>query len=108
MDFHCFTGKSDDAFNKKLLFVIRVSEDNDIEPFRFAEYISKPVSENTVSGHDRILHRTGRNFRIYKTKRLTQRAMITAIASVSIQWKSSFLSEGSCSGSSDSCFWSKH
>lgn len=50
MDFHCFTGKSDDAFNKKLLFVIRVSEDNDIEPFRFAEYISKPVSENTVSG----------------------------------------------------------
>ena len=68
MDFHCFTGKSDDAFNKKLLFVIRVSEDNDIEPFRFAEYISKPVSENTVSGHDRILHRTGRNFRIYKDK----------------------------------------
>ena len=34
-----------------------------------------------------------------RTKRLTQRAMITAIASVSIQWKSSFLSEGSCSGS---------
>ena len=42
-----------------------------------------------------------------RTKRLTQRAMITAIASVSIQWKSSFLSEGSCSGSSDSCFWVK-
>ena len=45
-----------------------IGEDNDIEPFRFAKYINKPVSENTVSGHDRILHRTGRNFRIYKDK----------------------------------------
>ena len=55
-DLYRFTRKSDQSFNKKLAFIIRIFEDNDIEPFGVAEFVCKPVPEYPVACHDRVFH----------------------------------------------------
>ena len=48
--------QSDDALDKLLLLVVRIIENNDVIPLRIALYISKAVTEDLVSGHNRVFH----------------------------------------------------
>ena len=69
-DLNFFPGKPDDTFDKQLAFIIRILKDNDIKSLMIFELfidlmsekiyiqaISKPVTEDAVSGHNGILHR---------------------------------------------------
>ena len=44
-DLYGFSGQSDDTFDKELAFIVRILEDDDVKPFRFAEYIGEAVGE---------------------------------------------------------------
>ena len=56
MDFHCFTGKSDDAFNKKLLFVT-LSDWDKAGVEMVTALIEVRVTPQRDSGFDRIAER---------------------------------------------------
>ena len=67
-DLHCLSGKPDDPFDEQLALVVRVAEDDDIEPLGVREGIGKTIPYDAVPRHDCILHGAGRDLGVHDQK----------------------------------------